>query len=213
VSPLEIARAYATLAGGGVRPQINSIEDLVDPEGNTLERRELHHARAIDAGTAYLATSLLQGVALRGTAAGVRSTGIEGPIAAKTGTSDEERELWFVGYTPELVAVVWVGFDEPRSVGVASSVGALPIWRRFVGELTGGQIPGHFPRPSNVVVADVDPVTGARALWGCPDRKPELFLEGTVPAEVCPSGSIAGADEEGYRRTENRFLEWLRRHL
>ncbi len=213
VSPLEIARAYATLAGGGVRPQIHAIEDLVDPDGKTLERRELHHTRVIDAGTAYLATSLLQGVAHRGTAAGVRSTGIKGPIAAKTGTSDEERDLWFVGYTPELVAVVWIGFDEPRSVGLASSQGALPIWRRFVGELTGGQIPGQFPRPASVVVADVDPVTGARALWGCPDRRPELFLEGTEPNEVCPSGALAGSDEDGFRREQDGFFEWLRKHL
>jgi penicillin-binding protein 1B len=213
VSPLEMARAYATLAGGGVRPQVHSIEDLVDPAGETLERRELHHERVIDAGTAYLVTSLLQGVVHRGTAAGVRSTGIEGPIAAKTGTSDEERDLWFVGYTPELVAVVWIGFDEPRSIGFASSRGALPIWRRFIGELTGGQIHGQFPRPPSVVVADVDPVTGARALRGCPDRRRELFLEGTLPEEVCPRGAARGSEKDGFERTQERFFEWLRRHL
>jgi penicillin-binding protein 1B len=213
VSPLEMARAYATLAGGGIRPLIHSIEDLVGPAGKTLERRELHHKRVIDAGTAYLVTSLLQGVAHRGTAAGVRSTGIKGPIAAKTGTSDEERDLWFVGYTPELVAVVWIGFDEPRSIGFASSRGALPIWRRFIGELTGGQIHGQFPRPPNVVVADIDPVTGARALWGCPDRRRELFIEGTLPEQVCPSGAVTGSEQDGFRKTQERFFEWLRRHL
>jgi penicillin-binding protein 1B len=213
VSPLEMARAYATIAGGGVRPQVHAIEDLVDPAGETLERRELRHKRVIDAGTAYLATSLLQGVAHRGTAAGVRSTGITGPIAAKTGTSDEEHDLWFVGYTPELVVAVWIGFDEPRSIGFASSRGALPIWRRFIGELTGGQIHGQFPRPPSVVVADIDPVTGARALWGCPDRRRELFLEGTLPEEVCPSGAVAGSEEDGFRRTQERFFEWLRKHL
>ena len=213
VSPLEMARAYATIAGGGVRPQVHAIEDLVDPAGEILERRELRHKRVIDAGTAYLATSLLQGVAHRGTAAGVRSTGITGPIAAKTGTSDEEHDLWFVGYTPELVVAVWIGFDEPRSIGFASSRGALPIWRRFIGELTGGQIHGQFPRPPSIVVADIDPVTGARALWGCPDRRRELFLEGTLPEEVCPGGAVAGSEEDGRQRTQERFFEWLRRHL
>ena len=213
VSPLEMARAYATIAGGGVRPQVHAIEDLVDPAGEILERRELRHKRVIDAGTAYLATSLLQGVAHRGTAAGVRSTGITGPIAAKTGTSDEEHDLWFVGYTPELVVAVWIGFDEPRSIGFASSRGALPIWRRFIGELTGGQIHGQFPRPPSIVVADIDPVTGARALWGCPDRRRELFLEGTLPEEVCPGGAVAGSEEDGHQRTQERFFEWLRRHL
>jgi penicillin-binding protein 1B len=192
---------------------VHSIEDLVDPKGNTLQRRELHHERVLDEGTAYLATSLLQGVAHRGTAAGVRATGIRGPIAAKTGTSDDERDLWFVGYTPELVAVVWIGFDEPRSVGLASSRVALPIWRRFVGELTGGEIHGRFPRPQSVRVVDIDPLTGARAVWGCPERKRELFLEGTEPTDVCPTGAVAGADEEGFQRTQRLFFDWLRRHL
>jgi penicillin-binding protein 1B len=213
VSPLEMARAYSSIAGGGVRPQVHSIEDLVDSKGNTLERRELHHERVLDEGTAYLVTSLLQGVAHRGTAAGVRATGIRGPIAAKTGTSDDERDLWFVGYTPELVAVVWIGFDEPRSVGLASSRVALPIWRRFVGELTGGEIHGRFPRPQSVRVVDIDPLTGARAVWGCPERKRELFLEGTEPTDVCPTGAVAGADEEGFQRTQRLFFDWLRRHL
>ena len=115
--------------------------------------------------------------------------------------------------TPELVAVVWIGFDEPRSVGLASSRGALPIWRRFVGELTGGEIRGQFPRPASVQVVDIDPVTGARALWGCPERRRELFLDGTLPTEVCPSGAVAGAGEGGFERTQRRFLDWLRRHM
>jgi membrane carboxypeptidase/penicillin-binding protein len=112
-----------------------------------------------------------------------------------------------------LVAVVWIGFDEPRSIGFASSRGALPIWRRFIGELTGGQIHGQFPRPPSVVVADVDPVTGARALRGCPDRRRELFLEGALPEEVCPSGALTGSERDESRRTEESFFEWLRRHL
>jgi penicillin-binding protein 1B len=213
VSPLEMARAYATIAGGGVRPQAHSIVDLVGAEGETLERRELSHTRVIDAGTMYLVTSLLEGVALRGTAAAVRATGLSGPIAAKTGTSDGEHDLWFVGYTPELVAVVWLGFDEPRSIGFASSRGALPIWRRFVEELTGGEIRGRFPRPPSVRVVDINPTTGARAVWGCPDRKREMFLDGTLPTEVCPKGALADADEDGFERTQRQFFDWLRRHL
>ncbi len=216
VSPVEMARAYATLASGGVRPHIQSIEDLVDEEGATLERRELRIQRVIDAGTAYLATSLLEGVATRGTAAGVRRGGLEGPIAAKTGTTDDERDLWFVGYTPELVAVVWVGFDEPRSVGVQSSVGAMPIWRRFVTAATGGRVRGFFPRPREIERADIDPVTGAIALRGCERRREEIFLRGTLPETFCPGGEVAGAGAGG-GATEDRspgsFFEWLRRRL
>jgi len=213
VSPLEIARAYSSIASGGVRPHVQSIEDLVDAQGRTLERRRLQFERAVDAGTAYLATSMLEGVAIRGTAASVRSTGLRGHIAAKTGTSDEERDLWFVGFTPQLVAVVWIGFDEPRSVGLASSRAALPVWRSFMQSLTGGEIRGGFERPSTVTEADIDPVTGALAAWGCPDRRREIFLEGTLPSEVCPRGSMAGGREPPLERTTRRFFEWLREHL
>jgi penicillin-binding protein 1B len=213
VSPMEIARAYATLANGGVRPEVQAIEDLADAHGNILERRKLRFERVLDAGTAFLATSMLEGVAERGTAAGVRSTGLQGAIAAKTGTTDGEHDLWFVGYTPELVAVVWLGFDEPRSLGVASSVGALPIWRRFVEDLTGGHVRGAFVRPSEVERFDIDPSTGALALSGCPQSRPEYFLAGTEPSETCPEGRMAGPPGDESPTVRRRFFDWLRRQL
>jgi penicillin-binding protein 1B len=213
LSPVEIARAYATLANGGVRPELQAIEDLVDSQGGTLERRKLRFERVLDPGTAFLATSLLEGVAERGTASAVRATGLSGPIAAKTGTTDGEHDLWFVGYTPEVVAVVWIGFDEPRSLGVPSSVGALPIWRRFVGDLSGGRVRGAFLRPAQVEVVDVEPTSGALALYGCPERRPEYFLEGTRPDATCPAGSIAGAPGDEAQAVQRRFFDWLRRQL
>jgi penicillin-binding protein 1B len=207
ISPLELARAYATIASGGVRPVVQSIEDVVDPAGEVLERRRLDFARVLDPGTSFLAISMLQGVAERGTAAAVRAGGLQGPIAAKTGTTDEERDLWFVGFTPDLVAVVWLGFDEPRSVGVPSSVGALPIWRRFVEGASGGRVRGVFPRPPEIERAAIQPETGALALRGCPDRRDEYFLEGTLPTHVCPRG--ARPDDSA----PMGFLRWLRERL
>jgi penicillin-binding protein 1B len=208
VSPLEVARAYATIASGGVRPEIQAIEDVVDAEGRTLERRQLRFERVLDAGTAHLATSLLEGVALRGTAAGVRSSGLTGPVAGKTGTTDHERDLWFVGFTPELVAVVWIGFDEPRSVGVPSSRGALPVWRRFITDATGGHVRGAFLRPREIESVDIEPATGALALSGCSERRPELFLRGTLPDAICPAGAVRGSG--AVRSVQRKFMEWLK---
>jgi penicillin-binding protein 1B len=192
---------------------VQAIEDLVDDQGRALERRSLRFERVLDPGIAFLATSMLQGVAERGTAAGVRSTGLRGPIAAKTGTTDGERDLWFVGYTPELVAVVWVGFDEPRGIGVASSVGALPIWRSFVQEYTGGSIHGSFPRPKDVQEFEIEPASGDLALSGCPDRRSEFFLDGTAPQRVCPAGGVAEAQHDDEPRVRRRFFDWLRERL
>ena len=207
VSPIEVARAYATIASGGLRPEVAAIEDVVDLEGSVLERRRLDFERALSPEVAFLATSLLEGVAVRGTAAAVRAGGLTGPIAAKTGTTDEERDLWFVGFTPDLVAVVWLGFDEPRPVGVPSSAGALPIWREFVHGATGGKVRGVFPRPPGVERVEINPETGALALAGCRERRREYFLAGTLPEHVCPGG---GSDEDA---APARFLRWLQERL
>ena len=202
ITPLELARAYATIASGGIRPRVQSAEDLVDAGGQVVERRRLRFERVLDPGTAYLATSLLEGVADRGTAAGVRSGGLRGPVAAKTGTTDEERDLWFVGFTPEMVAVVWIGFDTPERVGVPSSVGALPVWRSFVEGATGGVVRGAFPRPPLIERVAIHPPTGAVALDGCPEQREEYFLRGTLPDVFCPAGASRGG-----------LLRWLRRRM
>ena len=196
LSPLEVARAYATLANGGIRAWPHTFEDIVDPGGTTLDRREMRFERTVDPGTSYLVTSLLEGVVERGTAARIRSMGIHGPVAGKTGTSDEEKDLWFVGFTPEMVAVVWAGYDDPRSVGLASSSVALPIWARFVRDALGDQIRGQFIRPPEVVLLEIEPVSGALALPGCPVRRSEYFRVGTEPEHRCPAGSKRPADPE-----------------
>jgi len=188
VSPLEVATVYATFANGGLRPTPRSFTGLLDARGVAQERWPLAGARRVlDPGTAYLTTSLLEGVVDRGTAAGLRARGLRGPIAGKTGTTDEEYDLWFVGYTPEIVAVVWIGYDEPRPIGVPSSRGALPIWADFLERLAGEQVRGVFQRPTGVERVEIDPMSGARALAGCPASQPEYFLEGTVPSETCPA--------------------------
>jgi penicillin-binding protein 1B len=216
VSPLELARAYATLANGGIRPEIRTFEDLVDDAGRTVTRDDLEFERVLDAGTAYLVTSLLEGVVDRGTAAGVRRLGIEGPAAGKTGTSDDERDAWFAGFTPELVVVVWVGFDEPRSLGATGGAAAVPIWARFVAEATGGRVRGAFPRPPEVIELEIEPASGAIAKGGCPVHQPEYFLAGTEPTHTCPEGWVERRprwEVEIDRETEeigDSLLRWLK---
>jgi membrane carboxypeptidase/penicillin-binding protein len=188
VSPLELAVVYSTFANGGLRPTPRSFIGLLDERGVGQEQWPLAGARRVlDPGTAYLTTSLLEGVVDRGTGAGIRSRGLRGPIAGKTGTTDDELDLWFVGFTPELVAVVWVGYDEPREIGVPSSRGALPIWADFLSQVSGDRVRGAFARPGEIERIDIDPESGARAFAGCAGRTPEFFLKGTAPKESCPS--------------------------
>jgi penicillin-binding protein 1B len=209
VAPIDVARAYATIANGGIRPEIRTFEDLVGEDGRALERQSLEFERVLDAGTAYLVTSLLEGVVDRGTARRVRAEGLTGAIAGKTGTSDDEHDAWLAGFTPELVVVVWVGFDEPRSLGIPASRAALPIWVDFVREVLGGHARGAFLPPPGVVRIDVDPVSGARALSGCPRREPEWFIRGVEPTEVCPRGSYADRNGEPRTRDPRGVIERL----
>jgi membrane carboxypeptidase/penicillin-binding protein len=123
------------------------------------------------------------------------------------------------------VVVVWIGFDEPRSLKIPSAVGALPIWRRFVQDMTGGRIRGRFPKPAAVEAVEIDPVTRAVALSGCPERTTEYFLAGTAPTSFCGDGSMpapitgGGGVAEAERPPERRddstseFLRWIRRQL
>jgi membrane carboxypeptidase/penicillin-binding protein len=187
VTPLELARAYATFASGGIRPRVRTFEDVIDARGETLERQSIEFERVLDSGTAFLMTSLLQGVVDHGTGYGIRAAGISGPVAGKTGTSDDERDAWFAGFTPEMVVVLWVGFDEPRRLGQAAAQIAVPIWTRFVKEASGGEVAGVFPMPGDVAELEIEPTTGAIALEGCPERRPEFFLRGTEPVETCPA--------------------------
>lgn len=225
VSPLEIARAYATLASGGVRPHPHTFEDLTAGD-RTLEQRHLELEQVLDPGLAYLGVSLLEGVVNRGTARRLRQLGLEGAIAGKTGTTDDERDLWFVGFTPELVAVVWLGFDEPRSIGVSSSRGPLPIWADFVKEAAGSRIRGLFIPPRNIERLEIDPESEALAVKGCPSRRSEIFLAGTAPSEICDGRSRSSVADRGRdrhavqqpgrdRRRERRpgLFGWLRELL
>jgi membrane carboxypeptidase/penicillin-binding protein len=220
VAPIELARAYATLASGGMRPGIRAFEDVVDAEGARVERQPIRAERVLDPGTAFLVTQLLAGVVDRGTGRPLRAAGVRGPVAGKTGTTNDEYDTWFAGYTPDLAVVVWVGFDAPRSLGLAASRVALPIWARFVKDATGGEVPGRFEPPREVELVDVDPETGALALADCPRHEAVWFVRGTAPRATCPAfdvafpgdpdGPAASAREAG-RRAVVRSRSWLRR--
>ena len=174
VTPLEMASAYASLAGGGVRPRPLTVLRVTGPGGEALEARELRMRRVAPAGPVHLVNRALQGVLERGTAAGIREMGYAGSAAGKTGTTDGYRDAWFVGYTPELVVLVWVGFDDNRAVGLSGAEAAVPVWARFV-EAYGRGTRAGFTAPTGVAEARVEGPDGACAS--------EWFLEGTVPED------------------------------
>lgn len=184
VSLLDITSAYAGLANGGVVTRPLVLYKLVAESGETLWSVLPDRHQAVSPQAAYLVTSLLKGVMDRGTGVKARAWGVRGPVAGKTGTTDGYRDAWFVGYTPELVIGVWVGFDDERPLKLTGSQAALLIWSGLARRLIPDEAP-DFERPPGIVQRDIDPRTGQLATSRCPEKSPEVFIAGTEPTVYC----------------------------
>ncbi len=190
VSPLELARAYALLANGGDRVAVRSVFRVTDATGRALQEVPPLREREFDPAEVALVTSALEGAVQEGTGSGLRAMGYHGPAAGKTGTTNATRDAWFVGYTPELVAAVWVGFDDGRPLGLTGAGAALPIFGRFLIGALGAEGGSRFPEPPGLESVAIHEGTGLRAGFLCWGR-PEWFLEGTAPGERCGPGWFA----------------------
>jgi penicillin-binding protein 1A len=193
----EMVRGYGVLANGGRRVEPYFIRKIVDRNGHVLEEQAAQVEQAIDPRVAFLTTSVLQNVVQEGT--GERVKAIGRPVAGKTGTTDDYFDAWFIGYTPSLVAGVWVGFDAEKTMG-RSGVGgraAAPVWLYFMEQALKGMPVEVFAAPEGVVFARIDPRTGLLANPGTKDPVFESFLEGTAPKEVSPA--TGEETPEGFR--------------
>lgn len=183
-TPVEIAGAYTVFAGGGRWARPSLVRAAVDADGSHLWHEEPVVVRRAGAQSAFLATELLQAVVSEGTGRKAGSWGATGALGGKTGTTDHERDAWFVGVTPELAVAVWVGFDKGKAVGLTGSEAALPTWARFVAAT--GTTGGAFPQPDGLVEVAVCTESHAPADDACPESRPEWFREGTAPRAGCP---------------------------
>lgn len=183
VAPLEMAGIYGTLASGGSYQPPLLITRITGPDGHDLPLPP--RPAPIEVMTppeAYLMTSLLTSVVREGTGARARELGR--PVAGKTGTTNQSKDAWFVGYSTELVCAVWVGFDDPRPLGggrEAGATAALPAWISFMKEAHAGLPITDFPRPPGIVDVRIDPASGLRAHEEQTDAISEIFLSGTEP--------------------------------
>ena len=137
------------------------------------------------ADTTYLGTNMMRAVMNEGTGAGARNQGFRLDAAGKSGTTNDLRDAWFVGFTPDLLTVVWVGFDDNQPIGLGGSQAALPIWSQFMRNGLAAHLNQSFSVPSGIVFADIDRDTGQLAGPFCPKVVREAFLEGTEPFTPC----------------------------
>jgi penicillin-binding protein 1A len=187
VQPLDLVAAYAAIANLGARVEPRFITYVEGPDGRPVWLNPMVEPRLVmDAGVAFIVRDMLRDVVERGTATSVRRLiPVEIPVAGKTGTTNDNTDVWFVGMTPDLVAGVWLGFDRPRTIAPGAGGGGLaaPIWARMVAlsGTTGSGIP--WLAPPGVVPADMERETGRLADEATTpeSRYTEYFLAGTEP--------------------------------
>ena len=190
----ELVRAYGVLADGGKRVQPFFIRKIVDRTGHVFEETQPKIEQVIDPRIAFMTSYVMQDVVESGTGQRVKKLGR--PVAGKTGTTDDMRDAWFLGFTPSLVAGVWVGFDQERPLGRQEVGGraAAPIWLYFAEKALQGTPIEVFPIPEGIVFIKVDPKTGAPAKPSNRGAIFECFLEGTTPdnAQTVDPSSLPG---------------------
>lgn len=181
VTPLEITSAYGTIAGGGIYREPISILRIEGPNGETIEEKRSNESIALSEQTAYVLTSMMEGVIQRGTGSAARN--LKRPAAGKTGTTNDCTDAWFIGFTPQLVTSVWIGFDDMRSLGKKQTGGrvAAPIWTAFMQTALADKPKRDFYVPSRIEFAEIEPRSGFLAPPGSKDKLRVPFLEGTAP--------------------------------
>lgn len=211
VTPMELAYAYTTIASGGIRFEPFPLLSVTTAEGETVIDRTIHKKRVFTPQVAYLTGYAMQGVLERGTAKASGKLGIYFPASGKTGTTNNNRDSWFVGYTSSVVCAVWVGYDSGANTGLSGAGGALRIWARFMRSFYPQSGPPSMIPPEGIETALIDPETGYLATAFCRQVLPEAYLSGTAPKETCPlhSGNPVADTIRNKMRSVGEFFRSL----
>jgi penicillin-binding protein 1A len=220
VTPLELVTAYVPFANGGVRVTPRLVRRIEAPDGKVLWSAEVERQQVMDPRDAYEMTSMLRTVVDYGSGRALRDYGITAPIAGKTGTTNSGADVWFIGYSPTLVAGIWFGYDQPRPInGGAASGGriAAPAWADFYRQGWKEPRGSAWYVPDNMVMRVIDPQTGELGNEWCPARQREWFRPGHEPTVPCREHSApplwhveeSGDIHEGDPTTSNpRNEDW-----
>jgi penicillin-binding protein 1B len=184
LTPLEVAEAYTVFTSPGRLTRLRPLLAVTSGDQTVRPKPESGPVMARPAA-AYLVTNMMRSVLNEGTGASARANGFTLDAAGKTGTTNDLRDAWFVGFTPELLTVVWVGLDDNQPLGLSGSQAALPIWTSFMKNALAGRGGSTFDAPEGVSFVEIDRDTGRIATPTCPRVTNEAFLAGTEPLGVC----------------------------
>ena len=213
VTPLELTSAFSIFPNGGNAVEPRGIARVLDADGVTVFDNPVRSERVISPQVAYQMVSMMEDVLDRGTGAAARSQGIRFPAGGKTGTTDDFKDAWFVGYTSATVAGVWVGFDQPKTIGreAYGARYALPIWSDFMRRAARLRTPQAFERPPGLRDEQLCRVSYLRPVEGCPVYT-EYFKDGDdIPSRLCPIHQ--GTIKQRVQRAVEGFLSGLGRRI
>ena len=210
MSPLEVAQMYQTIAAGGFRSPLRAIREVTTQEGRPLQRYALKVEQAFPPEPMVLITAAMQGVVREGTAQAMKSfLPPEVGAAGKTGTTDDQRDAWFAGFTGDRLAVVWLGYDDNRAARLSGAAAALPVW----GDIMAALLPQPLELPSTDGVEQVwiDPQNNLRGDSQCAGAVQLPFMQGSAPQERSPCVSVAGAVADTVDTTVQKAKSWWER--
>jgi penicillin-binding protein 1B len=185
LTPLEVATAYTLFTNGGTVRPLKGLS-YIQAGARRLRPTAAKERSVARPDTTFLVTNMLRSVINEGTGAAARAMGFTADAAGKSGTTNDQRDAWFVGFTPEVLTVVWVGFDDNTPIGLTGSQVALPIWTEFMKAAVAGRGSRQFEAPQGITFVEIDRDTGKLATPSCPRTFTESFIVGTEPLEICP---------------------------
>jgi penicillin-binding protein 1B len=210
LSPLEVAQMYQTIASGGFRSPLRAIREVTTQEGRPLTRYPLAVEQVFAPEPIYLLAAAMQDVVREGTAQSLsKFLPSEIAVAGKTGTTDEQRDAWFAGFTGDRLAIVWVGYDDNRAARLSGSSAALPIWGDMMAALA--PEPLALAKPEGIELVLIDPQTGLRGGTSCPGATEVPFMQGSAPQERAPCSGTMDAAVEAVEQTVQKAKSWLER--
>ncbi len=200
VYPIEMIASYSAFATLGTRSSPTAIVRVENAKGDVLWEPAPVRVPVMSPEESWLMVSMMKDVVQRGTAAGSVGAQFRIPAGGKTGTTNDGSDVWYIGFTSDLVAGVWMGLDRPRSIKSNAQGGILaaPAWTSFMNEVYRRRpAPPDWPRPDGIVVRQIDPATGMLAGPGCAGVATEYFISGTDPVQTCmPTMPVGGAEAD-----------------
>src|SRR5438132_5554705 len=208
MSPLEVAQMYQTIASGGFRTPLRAIREVTTQDGRPLKRYPIAVEQAFPPEPTYLVTSAMQGVVREGTARSLANwVPLETAVAGKTGTTTEQRDAWFAGFTGDRLGIVWIGYDDNRAARLSGAGAALPVWGEMMAALA--PEPLALPKPDGIENVLIDPESGLRADFACPGAVELPFALGSAPTERAPCASALGVVVEGVKQQAKTWTQRL----